>query len=117
MGGYLCPALERGIPITDPKFYSSLDQCPDILLQSVFASHAKSEEMMPILKERIVILRQVGSLLCEKFGGSYQGLLKYFEETYGPQRTALDFIGMITEEFDSFKDENMFEGQKGTHPI
>jgi hypothetical protein len=58
-------ALESGIPITDPKFYASKESCPDSLIGDVFAPTSDSEEVMPLLTERIAIMRQVGKIFIE----------------------------------------------------
>ena len=57
-------ALEEGIPITDPAFYSSELLCPDSTIAHVFRAAAQSTETIPLLKERIAIMREVGSILC-----------------------------------------------------
>jgi hypothetical protein len=57
-------ALEEGIPITDPAFYSSPFLCPDSVLEHVFRPAAQSTETIPLLKERIEIMREVGFILC-----------------------------------------------------
>lgn len=58
-------ALEENIPITDPAFYSSEALCPDALIEHVFRAAPESKEQVPLLKERIAIMRQVGSILCD----------------------------------------------------
>ena len=57
-------ALEDGVPITDPAFYASEARCPDELVEHVFRPAAQSTEEIPLLRERIRILRQVGGILC-----------------------------------------------------
>jgi Potential Queuosine, Q, salvage protein family len=58
-------ALEEGIPITDPSFYSSELLCPDSLLVHIFRPAAQSSnETIPLLTERIGIMREVGFILC-----------------------------------------------------
>jgi Potential Queuosine, Q, salvage protein family len=57
-------ALEEGIPITDPSFYSSELLCPDSLLAHIFRPAAQSNETIPLLTERIGIMREVGFILC-----------------------------------------------------
>jgi hypothetical protein len=61
---YLCTALEEGIPITDPTFYSSESLCPDSVIAHVFRPAPQSAETIPLLKERITIMREVGFILC-----------------------------------------------------
>ena len=58
------PALEEGIPITDPAFYVNESLCPDSLLAHVFRPAERCAEPIPLLQERISILRQNGFILC-----------------------------------------------------
>ena len=57
-------ALEEKIPITDPRFYSSETLCPDSLIIHIFRAAKQSNEPIPLLLERIAIMRQVGYILC-----------------------------------------------------
>lgn len=57
-------ALEEDIPITDPAFYSSEHRCPDSLISYVFRPAPQSTEQIPLLEERIAVMREVGSVLC-----------------------------------------------------
>jgi len=59
-----------------------------------------------------VILREVGSILCSKFGGSYQILLQRFHYQNGGQGTCLDLVRLITNSFPSFRDEILIDGRK-----
>ncbi|KAH8114472.1 hypothetical protein DFH11DRAFT_1688975 [Phellopilus nigrolimitatus] len=93
-------ALENGIPITDPAFYASAERCPDSTIAAVFKPAPQSTEGIPLLKERIAIIREVGTILCaRKYGGPGCG-------------TALQLVHMVTETFPSFRDETYFEGRK-----
>ena len=57
-------ALEEGIPITDPSFYVSKERCPDSLIEHVFRVAHHASEDIPLLPERIAIMREVGAILC-----------------------------------------------------
>ena len=57
-------ALEEGIPITDPTFYASEERCPDSLIEHVFRAAPLALEGIPLLRERIAIMREVGATLC-----------------------------------------------------
>ncbi|KAF9464102.1 hypothetical protein BDZ94DRAFT_1191512 [Collybia nuda] len=105
-------ALSEGIPITDPNFYSSDTLCPDSLIEKVFRAADQSSETIPLLQQRIAIMREVGFILCNSFGGSFQGFLENFQRKYDGQGTALDLVRMVTETFPSFRDEVFFEGRK-----
>lgn len=57
--------MEEGIPITEPSFYSSETECPDSLVEHIFRAAPQCGEGIPLLKERITILRENGSILCQ----------------------------------------------------
>ncbi|KAF8527574.1 hypothetical protein BU17DRAFT_73969 [Hysterangium stoloniferum] len=105
-------ALEANIPITDPVFYCSKQRCPDSLLEDVFRPAACCVESIPLLTERIAVMREVGSVLVSKFGGSYAGLLSYFLVKYSGEGTALQLVQMMVDFFPSFRDEAKFRGRK-----
>ncbi|SRR5258708_6184551 len=58
-------ALQEGIPITDPSFYASEAKCPDSLIEYIFRPSSHSIEDIPLLRERIRVMREVGAILCE----------------------------------------------------
>ncbi|THV02976.1 hypothetical protein K435DRAFT_748366 [Dendrothele bispora CBS 962.96] len=105
-------ALQEDIPITDPNFYSSETLCPDSLIEHVFRAADQFTEGIPLLRERIAIMREVGFVLCHSFGGSFQGFLNEFQRRHQGQGTALDLVKMVTETFPSFRDEFFFEDRK-----
>lgn len=55
-------ALDEGIPITTPRFWRS-QQCSDETLSRVFRS--ATAEQIPLLEERISVLRDAGDVLRE----------------------------------------------------
>ncbi|CAK5275357.1 unnamed protein product [Mycena citricolor] len=113
----LVAALNRAlrddeIPITDPAFYSSATLCPDALIEHVFRPAEGCSESVPLLAHRIRIMREVGSILCREFGGSFQGFLDAFQSEYGVQGTALQLVKKVVETFPSFRDEVQFQSRK-----
>ena len=62
---FLKLALDNGIPITDPAFYSCPEHCPDSTIEAVFEPAPHCTERVPLLKERIRVLREVGIILCQ----------------------------------------------------
>jgi hypothetical protein len=58
-------ALDEDIPITDPNFYSSQVLCPDNLIEHVFRPAQSSTEPIPLLPERMAIMRENGQILCQ----------------------------------------------------
>ena len=55
-------ALDEGVPIITPKFWNERE-CSDEMLRRVFCS--ATDEDMPLLGERIEILREAGRILHE----------------------------------------------------
>ncbi|KAF6755939.1 hypothetical protein DFP72DRAFT_989993 [Ephemerocybe angulata] len=105
-------ALEENIPITDPVFYASEVDCPDSLIERVFRQAEQSTESIPLLSERIKIMREVGFILTNSFGGSFQGFLAEFQRLHDGDGTALDLVKMVIETFPSFRDQFEYEGSK-----
>ncbi|KAM5544923.1 hypothetical protein V8D89_001034, partial [Ganoderma adspersum] len=105
-------ALEEGIQLTNPAFFASETRCPDALIEHVFRPAHPSIETIPLLRERIAVLREVGSILCQTFGGSFYGFIQAFRRRYSDRGTALQLVKMITETFPSFRDEHMLNGRR-----
>ncbi|TFY65508.1 hypothetical protein EVJ58_g1933 [Rhodofomes roseus] len=105
-------AIEEGIPITDSGFYSSSNECPDGVIEHVFRPAAQCSETIPLLRERIAILRENGQILRKRFGGSFQGFCDAFLRKYNGEGTSLQLAQMIVDTFPSFRDEVVFEGRK-----
>lgn len=58
-------ALDEGIPLTDPAFYSDERRCPDALIQHIFRPAQGCKEQVPLLKQRIAVMRACGRVLCQ----------------------------------------------------
>ena len=54
-------ALEEGIPITSPSFWTNEAECTDKLLKHVFMSANTAE--MPLLEDRLYCIREAGYVL------------------------------------------------------
>ncbi|KIY46721.1 hypothetical protein FISHEDRAFT_66328 [Fistulina hepatica ATCC 64428] len=105
-------ALSEGIPITDPQFYSSVEQCPDSLIEYVFRPAEQCSEDIPLLRERIAIMREVGLILTQNFGGAYFSFIEEFQRRTSGKGTALQLVQFVTDTFPSFRDEHHFAGRK-----
>ncbi|CAG8453188.1 7738_t:CDS:1 [Acaulospora colombiana] len=97
-------ALEEGISITTPSFYSSESKLSDLDLLHVFRS--STQEKMPLLEERIKCIREAGKVLMEKFGGSFVNCIKESENS------CVKLLNIIVESFSSFRDESTFNGER-----
>ena len=56
-------ALGEGIPITSADFWQNQDECTDEVLRHVFRSSTSTQ--LPLLNERIAIVREAGQILYE----------------------------------------------------
>lgn len=121
---------EEDIPFVDPNFYSSETMCPDSLIEHVFRPVHHSTELLPLIHERIRIMREVGSILCsvslrlpgpfrgndlvdQSFGGSFKGFLDEFHRRHHRQGSALDLVKMVVETFPTFRDQVWYQGRPG----
>lgn len=57
-------AIDEGIPITDPHYYSNEDRCSNQMLEHIFRPADGCNEKIPLLAERIAIMRENGAILC-----------------------------------------------------
>ncbi|CAO3564222.1 unnamed protein product [Mortierella alpina] len=97
-------ALEEGIPITTPSFFASEEQLPDAEIARIFRSDTK--EQIPLLQDRIRVIREAGRVLVEKFGGNFANCINQAEGS------ALKLVDIVTSNFSSFRDEAEFCGRK-----
>ncbi|KAL4898121.1 hypothetical protein BDV59DRAFT_166248 [Aspergillus ambiguus] len=97
-------ALDDGIPITTPEFWTKEDECTESLLRHVFRS--ATEEEIPLLEERLQCLREAGRVLCKDFDGSFLNCI------YDANYSAAALVNLLTENFSCFRDETSFEGRR-----
>ncbi|EAU37324.1 conserved hypothetical protein [Aspergillus terreus NIH2624] len=105
-------ALDDGIPITTPEFWTKEDECTEALLKHVFRS--ATEEEIPLLSGTAAM--SAGSRL-----GSMQGLTKQSSQDfdgsflnciYDANYSAAALVNLLTENFSCFRDETSFEGRR-----
>lgn len=102
----LCAALrkaqEEKVPITDPKFYSTISE--NDLSKILRAEEGAGN--VPLLKERVAALHQAGPVLIEKYGGTFKDCIKV------ANKSAKELTSLIVRDFTSFRDEAEYEGKK-----
>lgn len=102
----LCAAIKRAmknsIDITNPKYYSTIteEQLDEILKAD------GSDVKVPLLKERVACLHEVGTKLLEKYDGDFKNVVI---EAKG---SAEKLLAMIVEDFPCFRDEATYNGQR-----
>ncbi|XP_062984642.1 queuosine 5'-phosphate N-glycosylase/hydrolase [Elgaria multicarinata webbii] len=94
-------ALDEGIPITSASHYATMT-----LEQVKHAFRSDTDVPMPLIEERHRVLNETGTVLLEKFGGSFLTCVKKSGES------AQKLLQIIVENFPSFRDEATFQGRK-----
>jgi hypothetical protein len=111
------------IPITTPDFWVNEEECTAEVLRHVFRS--ATDEEMPMFKERVQCLREAGEVLCnvniplllyiyspyadpylQEFGGSFANCID------SADYSAAGLVNLLTENFDCFRDETVFNGRR-----
>ncbi|XP_050466348.1 queuosine salvage protein-like isoform X2 [Cataglyphis hispanica] len=107
----LCIAIKRAIdnnmPIWDPKYYTYIKQCD---LEIIFKSD-DGKTSIPLIRERVEILHQVGKVLLKK----YQGSFKRFIELY--KNNPFTLLVKIVNEFESYEDRVIYKNTTIIHKI
>lgn len=115
-------ALDEGIRITDPMFWHDGEECTEDVYRHVFRS--ATDEEMPMLKERIVVLQEAAEVLCKVSNPSFptwcvtaQLTMQNFDSSVlnlieQGNQSAATLVNLLAEHFPSFKDECKFEGRK-----
>lgn len=104
----LCAAINRalteGLNIIDPQIYSKIteDQIKHIMRSD------DGETMIPLVKERVTCLQEVGKKLTEKYSGTFTNVVKSAE------KSAVKLLDLIVSEFPCFRDDAVFKGTKVT---
>lgn len=97
-------ALEEGHPITTPSFWTDLEACPDSLISHIFRS--ATSEPIPLLTQRIAILREAGEILTTHFTSSPLALISQ------ANNSAAALVNHLVDHFPNFRDTTTFAGRK-----
>ncbi|XP_060618117.2 queuosine 5'-phosphate N-glycosylase/hydrolase [Anolis sagrei] len=101
----LCAAINRalddGLPITSASYYATIT-----LEQVKHIFRSDTDVPMPLLEERHRVLNETGTVLLEKFGGSFLTCVKKSE------KSAQKLLQLVVENFPCFRDESTFQGRK-----
>ncbi|CAK1544377.1 unnamed protein product [Leptosia nina] len=93
-------AVKNGYNITSPKYYS---QMPRDKIIEVFKGD--TEEQIPLIEERISVLHEVGTILVDKFQGTFETCVKE------ANKSAINLLKIVIENFPCFRDEAVYKGE------
>lgn len=96
-------ALDEGYAITTPDFWQDLDACPDSTLAHIFRS--ATSEPIPLLSERIAILREAGTILYEQFDCRPTNIISRADQS------AAGLVNLLVSHFPNFQDSTSFHGK------
>ncbi|KAJ8047516.1 Queuosine salvage protein [Holothuria leucospilota] len=94
-------AIDEGIPITDPSYYSKIT---DEQMKHIFRS--ASSTCIPLLEQRKQHLHEAGSILLQKFNGSFANCVQ--ECSHNAQA----LLKLIVSNFPSYRDVGMYKDKK-----
>jgi hypothetical protein len=97
-------ALEEGYPITSPDFWQDRDACPDSVLEHIFRS--ATNEPMPLLSDRISILRDAGDVLYHHFDCRPANIIQR------ANGSAAALVNLLTDHFANFRDVAYFQDRQ-----
>jgi hypothetical protein len=95
--------LDSGIPILDGKFLSTIAREE---LDGIFAGNIN----MPMLDEKLAVLRQVGAVLAEKYDGRFHKFIQACSPRLYDHGNGI--IERLVKEFPRFNDVSVFEGHE-----
>ncbi|KAJ9604509.1 hypothetical protein H2200_011345 [Cladophialophora chaetospira] len=96
--------LEEGYPITSPDFWQDRDACPDSVLEHIFRS--ATNEPMPLLSDRISILRDAGDVLYHRFDCRPSNIVRQ------ANGSAATLVNLLAENFSNFRDVTYFQDRQ-----
>lgn len=99
MIGALHRAAHDEVPILNPEFLATLE---DSQLEHILRGTAR----IPLLEERGAILREVGQVITQNYGGNFSNFVK----KYGT--SAQDLVEAIASKFPSFYDSSLYKGKE-----
>jgi len=94
-------ALDDGVPITSAEYCKNITEA-----QAAHIFRSDSQTEIPMLKERVTVLRDIGSVLMDEFGGKFANCVTR------ANGCAQALMRLIVNHFPCFKDEGLFNGQQ-----
>ena len=99
MIGAIARAIENKFPILEPKYLS------DISAENL-SKILEGNIQIPLIEERLNILREIGTILMSKFNGDFTEMIK---EAKGDSQ---QLLSLLLENFPSFEDSSTYNGKR-----
>lgn len=103
MWACLKKAVEAGIPILEGNYLKNI---PEEEMKKIFEGNIE----MPMFQERLQIFREVGRVLCEKYGGHFYNLVEASNKRLFNKGKGL--VERLTSDFPSFDDSVVYKGKR-----
>ncbi|KAH7696394.1 Protein C11D2.4 [Aphelenchoides avenae] len=92
-------SLDQGIPLTSADYMANIAESD---VENIF--RADSGRTIPMVEERVGVIRESGRVLKEKFGGTFYNCLQQ------SNRSAQELLRLIVDNFPGFRDIATFQG-------
>ena len=96
-------AMDTGIPVLDGKFLAEISASD---MQKIFAGNIE----MPMLDEKMALLRQAGSILTAKYGGRYYNFIRSCSPRLYDNGNGL--VERLASEFPRYNDVSGYDGHQ-----
>ncbi|XP_072947524.1 queuosine 5'-phosphate N-glycosylase/hydrolase [Epargyreus clarus] len=94
-------AIKKGQDITNPEYYSKITKED---LKTIMKGDTEAE--IPLFDQRISVLHEVGTILIDKYNGTFETCLKEAD------KSAVKLLKIVVDNFPCFRDEALYRGRK-----
>ena len=92
-------AIRQGFPLIDFEYISKINE-------EDFSKILRGNVEIPLFKERLNVLHEIGSIICNKYNGDLDSFVKLAEGD------ALKLLDLLVAEFSSFYDSSPYQGKE-----
>lgn len=92
-------AIKQGFPLIDFEYISKINE-------EDFSKILQGNVEIPLFKERLNVLHEIGSIICKKYNGDLNSFVKLAEGD------ALKLLDLLVAEFPSFYDSSPYQGKE-----
>ena len=101
--GCLKRALDQGVPVLDGKFLAKITRRD---MEKIFAGNME----LPMLEEKMALLRQAGEVLAAKYGGRFYNFIRSCPPRLYDQGKGL--VERLVAEFARYNDVSLYDGHE-----